>query len=84
LAARPGRWTAHARWPHLGLQPLGGLPSLGCLGCLPVCWEAQAYTLRLGYSLSAWHTPVHTWRLGCLLGGWAHPGAHMGLGLRWA
>jgi hypothetical protein len=38
LAVRPGRWAGHAPgYSHLAL----GLPSLGHLGCLPVCWADQ-------------------------------------------
>ena len=64
-------------YSHLAL----GLPSLGRLGCLPMCWDDPAYTWRIGSCLSAWHTPAHMWCLGCLTGGQAHLSAHVALGL---
>jgi len=44
LAAKPRCWDGTTRWQRYKLQPPGARsPSLGRLGCLPVCWVDQAH-----------------------------------------
>ena len=48
LVVSPRRWASHAlSCSHMALV----LPSLGCLGHLPVCWEDSAHTWHLGWRM---------------------------------